>query len=272
VEDFEARLQLPRNDGDLLFPPLPHNLLNPQSSLHHSNSIIMGEHKYSVLDVVEANETTSHPVVTATAVVENLASPVATAPPDYMEDIPNLVTTNPVDSMPSNETSTNPQVASGVASGILGCLLGGPLLGLALGLGASYAHSRPGAVGDASRAVGDLGVLASRKAQEYNQKHSVASTTKKAASRVLERAQEYDRNHEVVQSAQNILVRGWNWTVSFVHRHNLLERGVQTIGQKVVWVAETIASKINSMAEQPHDDPQMHHPAEARVVPDNATK
>ncbi|GKY98753.1 hypothetical protein MPSEU_000831600 [Mayamaea pseudoterrestris] len=232
----------------------------------------MGEHKYSVLDVVEANETTpsssdNHQQREPT--IEAVATPV-----DTMEDVPNLVTTNPASSESVVLNESNPKMAASVASGLLGCLVGGPIVGVAVGFGAAYAHDRPGAVGDASRAVGDLACLASVRAQEMNRKHKVAANTKAAAQQMLNRAQqECHHGDNVVEQAQNVLVRGWNWTKDFVHRHNLIERGVQNVGKGVVWVAETIASKINAIAEKhPHHGENHVHHAEARVEPFEGTK
>ena len=238
----------------------------------------MGEHKYSVLDMA-AGSTNSQQQHTSSTVDPLLASAEQREPTielveatPFTEDIPNLVTTNEVTSsdIESNNNNNNPKLASSIATGVVGCLLGGPLLGLALGFGAAYAHDRPGAVGDASRAVGDLALLASIRAKEINEQHQVAEKTKLATAQMLQKAKDCDREHKVVDQAQNALVRGWNWTVRFVQKHNLIERGVQNVGKAVVWAAETLAAKIAKIADE-HDEPRVHE-AEAIPVPDEATK
>jgi hypothetical protein len=216
----------------------------------------MGEHKYSVLDIDErpnnSNSNTSsseEPPLIVDAQIEIMPlSEDTTFTTPVVEEIPNLPVNSAGEAVVSQVNST--KVAAGVASGVVGMLLGGPMFGVALAFGAAYAHDRPGAVGDVSRAVGDLAISARSHAQEIDNKHHVVETTKAAASQALDKAQQYDRENRVVEKVQRVLTNGWKWTVDFVHRHNLIERGVQNVGKGVVWVAEKIANKINSLADQ----------------------
>lgn len=251
----------------------------------------MGELKYSILDMVETEETPSRaPLLAANAAAESspvppqreaLDVPVATATPMSDDDnnnnnndddnnnndddsIPTLVTTTPSPDPADLQQHDNSRMASGGASGVVGCLVGGPLVGLALGFGAIYAHDRQGVVGDASRALGEIALQVNQRARRINEQHHVVATTKAAAVRVVEQAKTYEQHNHVVEQAQHVIVQGWNWTVEFVKKHNLIERGVQSVGKGVVWVAEAIASKIHALADQ--QDHSTVQPAEARVV------
>lgn len=92
------------------------------------------------------------------------------------------------------------KTGAGILCGVIGCLLGGPFLALGAGVGAVYATSKEGAIGDIARACGDVALTTNEKARAVDEKHDVWSKIKsswenlwsrtKAASKELFRGNE----------------------------------------------------------------------------------
>ena len=134
-------------------------------------------------------------------------------------------------------------VAAGVGTGVLGMLVCGPIGAMVLGFSAAYAaEKQQGVVGDSARAMGDVALSAKAKATEIDNKYHVVQETIAAAGEAWEKAKELDREHKILQKAKDITLYSSAATVDFVRRHNLVERGLISMGKGACWVSDRIAS------------------------------
>lgn len=170
----------------------------------------------------------------------------ATAPPESeVEDVLVVEESTQV----SNETAApnlehDRMVGAGVASGVVGLLLGGPFFGILLGFGAAWAADKEGAAGDASRAVGEVALLAKSKAREVDSKHNLVLRSKVAASEAWERAKEVDRRHNVLEKTKGFVVFSWEKVLEINREHRLLERSVEAFGRAIGFVLTQISEKL----------------------------
>eukprot|EP00566_Odontella_aurita_P020897 CAMPEP_0113594538 /NCGR_PEP_ID=MMETSP0015_2-20120614/39140_1 /TAXON_ID=2838 /ORGANISM="Odontella" /LENGTH=363 /DNA_ID=CAMNT_0000501561 /DNA_START=128 /DNA_END=1220 /DNA_ORIENTATION=+ /assembly_acc=CAM_ASM_000160 len=134
-------------------------------------------------------------------------------------------------------------IAAGVGTGVLGMLACGPVGAAMLGFSAAFAAEKEnGVVGDSARAFGDVALSARAKASEIEDKHHVSQKAAVVAAEAWEKAKELDREHKIIQKAKDVAIYGSSATVSFVHRHNLVGRGLDGIGKSVCWINERVSS------------------------------
>lgn len=124
-------------------------------------------------------------------------------------------------------------------------MVAGPIGGAILGFSAAYAaqhNPQNDVVGDSARAVGEIALHAKNKSMEINSKHRVVDKTLLAARDAWETAKELDRQHKLVQKAKDVAVYGSTATVDFVRHHKLVERGIEGLGNGVVWLTERVVA------------------------------
>jgi hypothetical protein len=177
---------------------------------------------------------------------ENVPLLVPTAPPEQQEDVLRVEPETPNE---SENLEHDRMVSAGVASGVLGLLLGGPFLALLMGFGTAYAVDKDGAAGDAARAVGDVALLAKRKAIEVDAKHSLVEKSKVVANDAWERCKEVDRKHNVLEKTKGFVVFTWGKMLEINREHRVLERAVEAIGKGMAYLFTQISNKLN-----PRDD------------------
>ena len=143
--------------------------------------------------------------------------------------------------------------ASGVASAILGFLIGGPLVGILAGVGIAHAATQQGPMGDIARALGELAIEAKEKWHQLDSKHNIKEASKAAAKQALERAIDLDRRYEVMLNLQKYLILGFNMTLEWIQRHQLVERGVRcfysAIACATAWVSDEATSRRHRSSE-----------------------
>jgi hypothetical protein len=168
-------------------------------------------------------------------------------------------TTSPRSNEGPTRTTESPDdkemMASGTAGAVLGFFLGGPLIAALLGFGAAYATQKPGAPGDAARALGDVAISTKEKAKELDGKHHIVDRSKKAATEAWEQAKEYDRQHNVLDTVRDAIIFIWGAFVNFVQEHRLLERGVAGVGCGYEYLVERLSGEIasNNDANRPRE-------------------
>jgi hypothetical protein len=124
--------------------------------------------------------------------------------------------------------------------------MGGPLISALLGFGAAYATQKPGAPGDAARALGDVAISTKEKAKELDEKHHIVDRSKKAATEAWEKTKECDHCHNVLDTLKNTIVFIWGALVNFVQENRLLERGVDGVGLGYEYVVERVSGESSS--------------------------
>jgi hypothetical protein len=167
----------------------------------------------------------------------------ATAPPEQQDDVLDVEPT------PAESEEHDRMVSAGVASGVMGLLVGGPFFGLFLGFGTAYAFDKDGAAGDAARAVGDVALVAKKKAVEVDAKHNIVEKSKMAANNLWERCKEVDRKHNVLEKTKGFVVFSWTKMLDINREHRVLERAVEGIGRAVSYLLAQISNNLN-----PRDD------------------
>jgi len=132
--------------------------------------------------------------------------------------------------------------AAGWGSGILGLCVGGPILGILLGFGGAYAaeHKRGKFVGDTARAIGQVAMVVQAQAVAIDAKHKVVDKSKVVAQQAWSKAQQVDREHKILEKAKDVTVYSWKKTVAYVQQNNLVERGVNCIGNGLCWIIEKV--------------------------------
>lgn len=132
-------------------------------------------------------------------------------------------------------------IASGSAGAVIGLLLGGPFFAALAGFGSAYAtQHKDGAIGDISRAMGDVALHTREKALEIDEKHQVVENAKLALANAWEQAKELDRQHHILDKVKEFLIFSWREAVDFTRRHRLLERGVEAVGRGLEYVFKRI--------------------------------
>jgi hypothetical protein len=183
----------------------------------------------------------------------------ATAPPESeVTDV--LVVEESTQEEVSNETTPanlehDRMVGAGVASGVVGLLLGGPFFGILLGFGAAWAADKDGAAGDASRAVGDVALLAKTKAREVDSKHNLVLKSKVVASEAWERAKEVDRRHNVLEKTKGFVAFSFEKICEINREHRVLERSVEAFGRAIGYVLTQISEKLRQNNGGGRDSP-----------------
>jgi hypothetical protein len=119
---------------------------------------------------------------------------------------------------------------AGVAAGVVGFVMGGPVVAILLGFGAAYATNTMGATGDVARAIGEVALVAKKKAQEVEEKHNLVDKTKVAAIDCLERIKDADRKHHFVKKIKKMVVWTFKSTIKFAQRRQLAEPSSLAVG------------------------------------------
>jgi len=130
-----------------------------------------------------------------------------------------------------NEKST--ALASGLAGAILIMLLLGCRPGLIAGFFVAYVHDQPGAMGDISRALGEIALLTREKALLIDRKHRLVSRGKVALIEAWEYAKELDRQHNIIQKLKEYARCAWILILDFVrHKICVLDTGVSNASRE----------------------------------------
>lgn len=151
---------------------------------------------------------------------------------------------------PEEEKLAELRTGAGVAAGVVSVFLGGPILAVVVGFGAVYAVNKEGAVGDAARSLGQVALNIRDQAVQYDNKHKVSESTSRVANDTWEKARAYDQQFHVLDRTKGAVVSGVSLTTEFVHKHNLIERGVHTVGTTIEWMANKVSS--NLLKSTPH--------------------
>mmetsp|Transcript_12192 Transcript_12192/g.15941 ORF Transcript_12192/g.15941 Transcript_12192/m.15941 type:complete len:237 (-) Transcript_12192:83-793(-) len=137
-------------------------------------------------------------------------------------------------------------VGAGVATGVLGTLLLGPFFGVLLGFGAAYCTKKEGALGDSSRAVGDVALLTQKKAEEIDQKHNIVEKSKVATGKAWGKVKEMDKKYNILVKTKDFAIFCFTSVKDFCVRHRVAERAADATGQAASWAAGKLEEANNS--------------------------
>jgi hypothetical protein len=149
-------------------------------------------------------------------------------PPGYYEPPPETQTRSHYSQDPAGQAAC--RRGAGVAAGVVGFVLGGSVVAILLGFGAAYATNTDGATGDVARALGEVALVAKKKAREVEEKHNLVDKTKVAAIECLERIKDANRKHHFVKKIKTMVVWTFKSTITFAQGRQLSERGSLAVG------------------------------------------
>lgn len=132
---------------------------------------------------------------------------------------------------------------SGVAGAVIGMLLGGPILGAITGFGTAYAVRKEGSTGEVARALGELALSVKATGEQWEEKHHLWGTTKRAID---------EADSDLAIKAKTLMATSWKAAVELNEEHNILERGVETTGKGLEFLAEKLQSL--SKDKSAHDE------------------
>ena len=149
-------------------------------------------------------------------------------------------------SVPVTPSTPNPQqpdlaAPSGVAGAMVGLLLGGPIFGAIAGFGTAYAVRKEGSTGEVARALGELALSVKATGEEWEEKHHLLDTTKRAIDQT---------DSDLATKAKALMTTSWKAAVELNQEYNILDRGVETTGKGLEYVAEKLQSLSKEKSSQ----------------------
>jgi len=138
----------------------------------------------------------------------------------------------------ANSSPEQPDLSapSGIAGAVVGLLLGGPIIGAIAGFGTAYAVRKEGSPGEVARAMGELALSIKATGQEWEEKHHLLDSTKRAIDQA---------DSDLAVKTKALMTTTWKAAVELNNEHHILDRGVETTGKGL----EYLAAKIQSLSK-----------------------
>jgi hypothetical protein len=131
--------------------------------------------------------------------------------------------------------------AAAVAGGAGLLIAHGPIAAVVCAIGAGYATTRSDAAGEAARGLGDAGIHAAKKVDDFDKKHKIKERVSEQADAAWDKAKTVDEKYGVLAKTKEAAITTRDSVCEFDQKHQVTKQ----IGDGVVKATSTVAGWMN---------------------------